>query len=206
MPRSTPRFAQLLVERLAPIDKRESLLGDLTERFQGGRSSLWFWRQAIHAILAGMSRDVRRHPDEVFHAVCSGCGAVLLFNALVMSPLVWFTQRIALESPHFRASGNLWFPGFLLLCMFCGGWLAGRIVARFHRGRLATGLSLIVLFELFVTLPRVFSLSVDAWGYWNYRAQLVWQVVGSLVPITGVVTGGLWRMTAEMPAGRVRSD
>lgn len=46
-----PAIATWLLDRFAPVEKRESLIGDLIEQHQRGRSSAWYWRQAIGLIV-----------------------------------------------------------------------------------------------------------------------------------------------------------
>src|SRR5204862_2655301 len=45
-----PALATWLLTRLAPGEKRASLIGDLIEQHQRGRSSAWYWRQAVSVI------------------------------------------------------------------------------------------------------------------------------------------------------------
>jgi hypothetical protein len=52
--RHPPRLAVALLDRCVPDN--EALSGDLVEEFQRGRSSLWFWRQAIGAAAMAMTK------------------------------------------------------------------------------------------------------------------------------------------------------
>jgi hypothetical protein len=45
-----PALATWLLNRLAPGERRESLIGDLIEQHQRGRSSAWYWRQTVSAM------------------------------------------------------------------------------------------------------------------------------------------------------------
>ena len=57
-----PRVATWLLERLAPRLKRESLLGDLIERYHHGRSAAWYWR---HRPRRAFARGDLPHPAGV---------------------------------------------------------------------------------------------------------------------------------------------
>jgi len=57
--RRPPRLAVALLTRYVPDS--EALLGDLTEEYQAGRSSLWFWRQVFGAIAVA----TKNRPREV---------------------------------------------------------------------------------------------------------------------------------------------
>jgi len=54
-----PRLASWLLRHLASSPQRESLAGDLIERYHQGQSATWYWRQVLAAILAGAIRDIR---------------------------------------------------------------------------------------------------------------------------------------------------
>lgn len=53
-----PRLATWLLQRWMLGPNRESLVGDLVEQYQHGRSSAWYWRQALAAVLAGSVAEV----------------------------------------------------------------------------------------------------------------------------------------------------
>ncbi len=56
-----PRVAHWLLERWASGPQRESLIGDILEQYQRGRSSTWYWRQTISAIAASLTAEVWQH-------------------------------------------------------------------------------------------------------------------------------------------------
>jgi len=56
-----PRVAHWLLERLASGPQRESLIGDMLEQYQRGRSSTWYWRQTIRAIAACFAAEIWHH-------------------------------------------------------------------------------------------------------------------------------------------------
>jgi hypothetical protein len=58
---SPPALATWLLRCLASGPNRESLAGDLIERFRNGRSRAWYSRQVIIAVFVWVIRDVR-HP------------------------------------------------------------------------------------------------------------------------------------------------
>jgi hypothetical protein len=49
-----PKSALWLLRRLCPKRNREAITGDLLERFGERRSTGWFWRQVLVAILVGL--------------------------------------------------------------------------------------------------------------------------------------------------------
>jgi hypothetical protein len=54
--RVPPRLATWLLEHLGSSYQNESLLGDLFEEYQLGRTRAWYWRQTAVAILLGRVR------------------------------------------------------------------------------------------------------------------------------------------------------
>ena len=49
-----PRLATWLLEQFSPVLKNAPLAGDLIEAFKRGRSSGWYWRQVLWAILIAL--------------------------------------------------------------------------------------------------------------------------------------------------------
>ncbi|MBS0416266.1 MAG: hypothetical protein JSR66_01030 [Proteobacteria bacterium] len=52
--RIPPRMAAWLLKYLGPRYRRDSLVGDLFEEYQQGRSRAWYWRQTGMAVLMGL--------------------------------------------------------------------------------------------------------------------------------------------------------
>ena len=58
--RVPPGIATWLLERLGPHYRNESLVGDLLEEYQQGRSRAWYWRQTLAGICIGRAASLRR--------------------------------------------------------------------------------------------------------------------------------------------------
>lgn len=52
-----PVLATWILERLIPGNRNDALSGDLLEEFRSGRSSGWYWRQALAAVANGCIRE-----------------------------------------------------------------------------------------------------------------------------------------------------
>lgn len=59
--REPPRLAAWLLQRLVASARSEPLLGDLFEEFQTGRTSAWYWRETIVALLVFARRATLEH-------------------------------------------------------------------------------------------------------------------------------------------------
>lgn len=57
--RQPPRIAAWLLRRFVTFDRRDSLLGDLFEEFQTGRTRGWYWRETLTALLIHARREAR---------------------------------------------------------------------------------------------------------------------------------------------------
>jgi hypothetical protein len=57
--RTPPRFAIWLLERCLSARRRDAVIGDLEERYRGGKGSSWYWRQAVTIIAVDASSPVR---------------------------------------------------------------------------------------------------------------------------------------------------
>lgn len=49
--REPPTIASWLLKRFVPVYRSESLLGDLLEEYQSGRTSGWYWRETLAALI-----------------------------------------------------------------------------------------------------------------------------------------------------------
>ncbi len=69
-----PTFALWLLQRFLAAERHETLVGDLLEKYHQGRSSRWFWREVLIAIVFSLGATLRIRRAEVAFAVI---GAVL---------------------------------------------------------------------------------------------------------------------------------
>jgi len=58
-PSKPPAMAAWLLEHLLPGDESDALVGDLLEAFSQRRSTVWYWRQVLIAIMVGFSKELR---------------------------------------------------------------------------------------------------------------------------------------------------
>jgi len=52
--RTPPQLATWLLRHAGPRYRRDSLVGDLFEEYQRGRSRGWYWQQTLSALLTGL--------------------------------------------------------------------------------------------------------------------------------------------------------
>lgn len=131
--RTPPQLATRLLQRFGPRDP--AFAGDLLEEFQSGKSSGWYWRQAISVLWASLFREVRVHP-----VACVLCLVTGWFVSSKVASIVFrFTVDVAFRSytTWYFAQGGLppptsgafiWVLNFAMtVCAFAfGGFAAVR--------------------------------------------------------------------------------
>ncbi len=206
-----PRLSTWLLERLGPHNRLESVVGDLREQLQRGRSAWWYRRQVLGTILTGLAEDLASHKLLAVRALAVGWSAMLLMYQIV-GPLMQHA-RITLFS---RWGSALWgdsevlrqlwvyysLPFQLVICLafVALGWM----VAASHR-RLP---GIVFVFSATLLVPATLqlvdirrALQTDLWPGWGwgaYRWAVLYQGWLSLVayPLC-VLFGGLWNRTPD---------
>jgi hypothetical protein len=144
-----PALATWLLTRMTSGSKSDSVIGDLVEEYQNGRSRWWYRRQVIAAILASVARDVSNNKWLAVRASLTGLALYLLMAFPVNLVATWF-QRVT-EMPLVQVNNwllareydslrswlfqILWFqvPSSVLVWIAC--LLTGAIVVRLHPTR-----------------------------------------------------------------------
>jgi hypothetical protein len=60
------------LQRFAFGPQRESLIGDIVEQYEQGRSSIWYQRQMLATVFIGSVTFVRAHPSRALRALVLG--------------------------------------------------------------------------------------------------------------------------------------
>lgn len=139
--RTAPRAATWLLERLGAgsrggSSRFEPLIGDLLEQFQGGRSRLWYWRQAVGALAIDGARTLRIHAPTFIAAVVVGCGSIWLWNwacAYAFGPL--YENLSAISRHPWTSQAALRIAGMQLHALLGDALLLATVwaVTRIHR-------------------------------------------------------------------------
>ena len=191
-----PRLASWLLHHLASTPQRESLAGDLIERYHQGQSPTWYWRQVLAAILAGGIRDIRDHTlvavragtsmdlhiKEVWLPGAAAC--VLFFGFYFVLILLPFDKT---DRSQFISVPSLALP-------FVGA--VGAYVSRRMKGSVVERI-LSALFPVF-TFVGLFSLRV-VYGLFFERYTLPTFLGGLAVTLIFVVLGGLLAILGAWP-------
>jgi hypothetical protein len=208
-----PRLATWLLERL---DGSSAVVGDLVERYQRGRSSSWFWRQALSAIIHHTATDVRRHKFQSARAILVGfgtvwllgdagavflgrLGTVLTHGGYSMGPLtISLPYRWQFYFPwHWSASPlERYIFSVVAWCVVIAiaGWVVGRTHAR-------SRFAMVAIFSLAMfayNVPTLLSLSL-AGNIWALSLAM-YMVLASSVALLGGLGVGAWRRRIDRTA------
>lgn len=147
-PIQAPRIAEWLLRHFGSSPNNDVVLGDLNERYQRGRSRIWYWRQALIAIIESLLSEVRRQKRMRFHALLLGIGLQLL-----SSNLIGRVGGLLFQHRHQWGASNPHLVLMLLTVLLCA--LSGRF-AWSHRPH---GRAMVLMFSAWQLVP-VFSLPV----------------------------------------------
>jgi len=106
-----PQIATWLLERLGPDYRNESLVGDLFEEYQQGRTRAWYWRQASVAICIGRALSLR--------GLLPQLAASALMRFLTEAAGLLGVIALSQQFQHACASG--WMPDFASIMALLAG-------------------------------------------------------------------------------------
>jgi hypothetical protein len=183
-----PRLATWLAQHLVIDRRRDSLIGDLLERYGERKSNAWYWRQVLLTILACAIQDIADHKVLALRALFVGWALYYLSADVVMWLLptvrTWVGQWITAQfwADHISFS--------LLVDVACV--VTGWFVARLHP-RHAVGMVCLFAVSVFLVLYGTIA--------WKLAAQPVPTYVPNrdlfIIPVLtvgqplGVIIGGL---------------
>lgn len=194
---SPPRLATWLLQRWGSGPQCESLVGDLIEQYQHGRSRAWYRRQVLTAIAVGAFRDIRDHKWLAVRAVLTASGFRLLELCVigfvmrnVFHGFTWImTLPTATRDPVLIAINGV-IPAVGM------GWVVGRL-NRQHQAAMVLAVAALTLLPIAVPLlfpsqvPDLLRLVADALDDSRYVPALVARVESVIAVFVSVLLGGL---------------
>jgi hypothetical protein len=118
-----PRIARLLLEYFGCSPNNDAVVGDLDERYRQRRSSLWYWKQVVMAILVSFFQDVWNNKLLAMRAVVAG----MVVKAICL---------LAYARTYAFPDKRIFFNGFevpvvvavsAVLAIMCSGWVVARL-------------------------------------------------------------------------------
>jgi hypothetical protein len=185
--RQPPRAAKWLLAQLAP-SASDSLLGDLQEENEAGRSTQWYRRQVLRAITVGTIRGIQAHPIHTMRAVVIGWIVLTAFFYWLFYPVATLDEQLFVRG---LVDIRRWWPNgpwFFMVSACIGHFVSGWVVARFH--------------NRYTIL--LFLITVFVWNLWSFVAMItigvtnlpdnqirVWLINLFLLTPLSIVLGGL---------------
>jgi hypothetical protein len=151
-----PKVARWLLSHFGCSPNNDAVIGDLDERYQQGRSPVWYWRQACTAILVTFWSDVHNHKLLTVRAIVMGwltCFTGVALFLPIMSEIRFLLLATLGSSAMWGPSGfgdlnrtfhiqerffRLQTPWAVMVSIFITILVvvyagAGALIARFHR-------------------------------------------------------------------------
>jgi hypothetical protein len=189
--RPPPAVAKWLLTHLAPSTP-ESVLGDLQEEYEAGRSTGWYWRQIFRAIFAATTRQITAHPMLTIRAVFVGWAFLWIFFEYCFQVLISPAEELFVRG---IADIRSWWPNItttllkhIIAPLACAG--AGWIVARFHKREM------VLMFVMTILAWNLMGITHAFWQGGLREGWLIAILVNFAVMPVSILVGGV--LTARM--------
>lgn len=206
--RAAPRLATWLLERLGTGSRLDPLIGDLLEQFEEGRSRLWYWRQAVDALVVDVAQGLRLHAPSFIAAVVVGCASIWLWEATYLNFAQPLHGNLSAVSRHpWTAQALLRAVGMELIGIVADAVIVVTVwaVLRIHRSHPRTVLAAFVAAVTAPYLPLIARFAIEAAtdprrisALWAVIAPFVWQALC-------IFAAGLWIARRARSSRRGRS-
>lgn len=161
-----PRLATWLLQRMTTGPRSESLIGDLFEQYRNRPSAVWYWRQALTAIVVGIGADLRMHPLLAIRSVAIGWALYfvcaipvnLLTRATSNAIIEWLSATGRYSYWSVLLTGQLSGTVFVSLACMAIGFVVGRLHKE-HGASLVPVVAFSVLLFEFGMIGLLFALS-----------------------------------------------
>src|SRR5687768_10814684 len=150
-----PPLATWLLRQFVDGARNESLIGDILEEYRAGRSSSWYWRQVLAAILQSCFKDIRAHRLVALRAVVTTLLVYHLLWIFVVNDAMLQIQSLVfwlIAGPQGLPGWPPYFDAVQKVLLALAGVITGWSVAKLHRPYESTMVLLsaiaLTLFEL----------------------------------------------------------
>jgi len=106
--RTAPRLATRILKVFCSTPDHETVIGDLTEQYQKGHGSLWYWRQTFNIVSSELYRRALRRPLVRKYRIPSGQDFVLVPKEASMK------RHSGINTTHVTGEGLSGLPGLII--------------------------------------------------------------------------------------------
>jgi len=168
-----------------------AVVGDLIERYGGGETAFWYWRQVVAAVLAGFLNEALGHKLRMFLTILAGWAAL----AVVVN-----FELLIVFSPH-RFWGRWYAYVFLaagILRFVAAGWIVRR-TGGLHGKAAVLGFAGSYLLISYVLLPLLLRPAIAQHGDASVWIVLIGMTKHALMSIA-LLAGGLIGRQEDSPS------
>jgi hypothetical protein len=196
-----PAVAHWLLTWFVGGPMRESIIGDIEEQFVRGRSSSWYWRQVLVAIVGGLQGDLRERPYSLILSVIVAAALIVAWVESTSLVYEWALHRW-LDAWNRSPLFVFWIPfggGTCLVWCLGSAFIARLSTRRSGRPAVLTGLLLSqIMLSLWLTrdfwLNGAFTTAVSP-RLWV--PNFLWAAVVLIGMPVSTVLGALWAPTRQ---------
>jgi hypothetical protein len=205
--RTPPRLATALLCRLA--EPTETVLGDLVEQFQSGKSTLWYWRQVASVIMQKVLGDIRESPALVVGVMASGLILAVIAPTAITAiiRIIRFDRWLFVRGfgwfylngyglPRSMATHPWWIATALYVLL---GWCVGRISQRRQAAAVSMFASSVFISDLALLSYHLTTHPVDFDNGYYVAQMVVFAVV--MLPLAALFGGVLARIWGSNQSG-----
>lgn len=182
-----PRLATWLLKHFGCSPNNPSVIGDLNERYRQSRSYLWYWRQAVLAIVVSFFKEVWSHKLLAMRALLIGW----IIKAIWLSAYAYVYGAPAKRLFSAAIEASL----FVALSGIIGMTSAGWIIAQTHRSHYRPMVLLYIAAELIGVLLTFISKGLFGVYYWIFPLTQVLNTIFSHLGIFNFIAA-LWASVA----------
>jgi hypothetical protein len=110
--RPVPRLATRFLKLFCSTPEHEFVIGDLTEQYQQGHGSIWYWRQVLNIASSEVYRRAMRRPLVRKHRIPTGQDFVLVPKEGSMK------RHSGINTTHVTGEGLSGLPGLIITIFF----------------------------------------------------------------------------------------
>jgi len=174
------------------------LIGDIVEEYRFGRSRLWFWKQAVSAVLVSLVSQVQANFLVALRAIAIGWGTLYVgrfalgsWPDMLSSPFDW---RVPQAFDPLGHNGFIWWI-FWIPVTAASGWIVGRFRRR-QRAMVFIFAGSFLLWDVRM-LPWICELLLDVVSNSRYLPYLLSNLAGFSLPLASILFAGLWKFPRE---------
>ncbi len=196
MMKRTPFLPTWLLKHLGCSSDNDAVMGDLSERYQQGKTAAWYWKQTLVAVIVSAFDEVRGHKWLTFRSVLVGW---IVFSYLLLPSTGSIFKSILesyreFETASWNSAAVTTFSyaiiGIFVCLTFVIGMITGWIAARLHSRQRAQILLLAII------VPTSFVSGnpggVDSFVFW----------IGVATLTVSILFGGLF-IVGRRPSARL---